>query len=711
MFEKRDGRPNRDLYPSLTTPDEFEYNGTRYRVVARWLHRSLGTDLNTALPFRIPERSSFRLALDDVNGKGLARVEIPDDYLDWTLHFGDVELPFSEAKFCCDHLFRWYGMEFTDIFDAWQSGNEYQLRITRTPLADRVPKVLDPPLHVRVKPRNRGELSVSWVSPQLRNDGPPENAAYKVQWKEISGSWDTPADVSEAVLAPEKPELWLHYKIEGLAGGVEYDVRVIATNTVGDSEPSNVATRRTKPDPDQAQAQQAESGPNNPATGSPGISGTLAVGETLTATTSGISDDDGLSNAVFAYQWIRHGPADQTGADIPGETARTYTVTSDDDGKGLRVRVTFTDDAGNRESLTSNAYLTAPPVQDPSGASDEPAANSPATGAPIIDGTARVGRTLTAETSDTSDPDGMDDAAFAYRWAAGGNDIAGATAASHTLTADQEGLAITVRVSFTDDAGNPEALTSAATEAVAAPPPLTAEFLGAPASHDGQTAFTFELRFSEEFPISYTTLRDHAFTVTGGEVTGVRRLEPSGNLRWEITIGPNSGADAIITLPVTTDCAAQGAICTGDGRMLSGSVGFTITGPGDQPDPDSAEPESGGETTTPLTASIHDAPDSHDGETAFTFELRLSEEPDPDFSYATLRDHAFTVTGGEITEARRLEPPGNVRWEIQVTPDLDSAMTIVLPITTDCAAEEAVCTEDGRMLSESVEFTVSGPSG
>ena len=252
LLEKRDGRPNRDLYASLTTPDEFEYNGTRYRVVARWLHRSLGTDLNTALPFRIPERSSFRLALDDVNGKGLARVEIPDDYLDWTLHFGDVELPFSEAKFCCDHLFRWYGIEFTDIFDAWQSGNEYQLRITRTPLADRVPKVLDPPPHVSVKPRNRGELSVSWVSPQLRNDGPPENATYKVQWKEISGSWDTPADVSEAVLAPEKPELWLHYKIEGLAGGVEYDVRVITTNTVGDSEPSNVATGRAKPDPDQA---------------------------------------------------------------------------------------------------------------------------------------------------------------------------------------------------------------------------------------------------------------------------------------------------------------------------------------------------------------------------------------------------------------------------------------------------------------------------
>ena len=139
--------------------------------------------------------------------------------------------------------------------------------------------------------------------------------------------------------------------------------------------------------------------------------------------------------------------------------------------------------------------------------------------------------------------------------------------------------------------------------------------------------------------------------------------------------------------------------------------GFTITGPGDQPDPDSAEPESGGETTTPLTASIHDAPDSHDGETAFTFEIRFSEEPGPGFSYATLRDHAFTVTGGEITGARRLEPPGNVRWEIQVRPNSGRNVGIVLPVTTDCTADGAICTGDGRMLSNRLEVTVPGPGG
>ena len=62
----------------------------------------------------------------------------------------------------------------------------------------------------------------------------------------------------------------------------------------------------------------------------------------------------------------------------------------------------------------------------------------------------------------------------------------------------------------------------------------------------------------------------------------------------------------------------------------------------------------------PLGATIHDAPPSHDG-TEFTFELRFSETPKRRFSYETLRDHAFMVTGGEIVNVRRLVHGKNVR--------------------------------------------------
>ena len=139
-------------------------------------------------------------------------------------------------------------------------------------------------------------------------------------------------------------------------------------------------------------------------------------------------------------------------------------------------------------------------------------------------------------------------------------------------------------MTFTDDAGNAESLTSAATAAVAAAPsppsPLTASVHNTPTSHDGQSAFTFELRFSEEFGISYRTLRDHAFTVTGGTVKKAKRMEQGSNIQWRITVRPDSNAGVTIVLPVTTDCAAEGAICTGDGRMLSSRVELTVLGPG-----------------------------------------------------------------------------------------------------------------------------------
>ena len=108
---------------------------------------------------------------------------------------------------------------------------------------------------------------------------------------------------------------------------------------------------------------------------------------------------------------------------------------------------------------------------------------------------------------------------------------------------------------------------------------LTACARDVPASHDGSASFTFELRFSEEFSISYRTLRDHAFTVTGGEVVRAKRLERGKNVRWEISVRPDGNGAVTITLPVTTDCEDEGAICTGDARMLSNRVELTVGGP------------------------------------------------------------------------------------------------------------------------------------
>ena len=83
----------------------------------------------------------------------------------------------------------------------------------------------------------------------------------------------------------------------------------------------------------------------------PTITGTVQVGEMLAVDTSGIADADGLTGATFRYQWVSNdGNAD---TDIQGATDSTYTLVPADEGRAFRVRVSFTDDAGNEESRTS----------------------------------------------------------------------------------------------------------------------------------------------------------------------------------------------------------------------------------------------------------------------------------------------------------------------------------------------------------------------
>ena len=114
-------------------------------------------------------------------------------------------------------------------------------------------------------------------------------------------------------------------------------------------------------------------------------------------------------------------------------------------------------------------------------------------------------------------------------------------------------------------------------------------------------------------------------------------------------------------------------------------------------------------TLPPLTASFEGDPTSEPAADTFLFEVWFSETPHPDFSYTTLRDHAFRVTGGHLVNVRRLEPPGNIGWEIEIRPDDSGDVVVVLPATTDCNAAGAVCTGDGRMLSNRSELTVPWP--
>ncbi len=509
-----------------------------------------------------------------------------------------------------------------------------------------------------------------------------------------------------------------------------------------------------------------QSDQNTPALGAPTITGTAQVDETLTADTTGVEDADGLTNVSYSYQWIWSDG--NTDTDIAEEKDSTYTLVSADEGKTIKVRVTFTDNADNEEALTSapTAAVEAKP-------------NSPATGAPTIDGTAQVRATLTVDTSAIADEDGLDDVSYSYQWIANDADIEGATNSTYTLADSDEGKAIKVKVSFTDDANNQETLTSAATAAVAAKPnspatgtptiggtpqvdqTLTADTSGitdadgltnvsysyqwirsdsgADADIGGQTASTYTLSDEDEdkaikVKVTFTDDAGNEETLTSAATAAVAAK-------------PNSPATGLPTISGTTQVgetltALTNGITDEDGlddvsysyqwmaggSDIAGATGSSYTLKDVQKgqiiqvrvsfrdDADNDETLTSDATAavaakpTPLTVRLVFPVVSHHGASnVFTFDIRFSEEIP--LSYKTLKFHAFAVTGGSILKAQRMDKPSNIKWRIMVRPDSSEDVTIVLPATTDCEAQGAVCTEDGRKLSNSLVFTVSGSSG
>ena len=201
-----------------------------------------------------------------------------------------------------------------------------------------------------------------------------------------------------------------------------------------------------------------------PATGKPTISGTARVGEMLMAHTSAIADEDGLTDVTFSYQWVSNGESDYM--EISGETSSTYRIVAADVGKAIKLRVSFTDDAENKEALISEPTATV-----------VPAPNIMPTGLPTTSGTARVHDTLTANTSGIADANGLVDVYFSYQWIRNdGNtdaEIVRATSEAYTMVAADVGKAIKVQVSFTDNGGNDESLTSEPTATVVPAPNVT----------------------------------------------------------------------------------------------------------------------------------------------------------------------------------------------------------------------------------------------
>ena len=122
--------------------------------------------------------------------------------------------------------------------------------------------------------------------------------------------------------------------------------------------------------------------------------------------------------------------------------------------------------------------------------------------------------------------------------------------------------------------------TTAAAGTVADVAPLTASFHGLPEAHDGRRLFEIEIRFSEEFQgLKLTALEAGALQVTNGRIVGARRTTRGQNRSVTVKVRPSSTDVLTLTLPATADCAAATAICTSEGRKLSGTATAAVRGP------------------------------------------------------------------------------------------------------------------------------------
>ena len=274
----------------------------------------------------------------------------------------------------------------------------------------------------------------------IMDDDGLTSVSYTYQWIRTAAGVDT--NISGATAST--------YTLVAADQGTTVKVRVSFTDDASKAETRTSAATAA-----------VSAAPNTPATGAPTITGTAQVGQTLTAGTTAIVDADGLTSVTYTYQWIRVA-TDNTETNISGATASTYTLVDADLGTTIKVTVIFTDDASNTETLTSAAT-----------AAVSAAANTIATGAPTITGTAQVGQTLTAVTTAIMDANGLTNVSYTYQWIRVATDntetnISSATASTYTLVAADQGTTIKVTVSFTDDASNAETRTSAATAPVAA---------------------------------------------------------------------------------------------------------------------------------------------------------------------------------------------------------------------------------------------------
>ena len=420
------------------------------------------------------------------------------------------------------------------------------------------------PAAPRVKGHNQTtKLVVSMSAPQ--NTDRPPITGYKIRIHRPGYAW------YEFEWVTTK---YLTQIVGGASSGRRYGVQYRARNDEGQGpwSPQGYGSTRAH------------------ATGKPKIFGTARVGRTLTVGTSDISDRNGNSKAedgeagfAYTYQWVRS--VSGTDTDIAGATLSTYTLTAADEGNTVKVKASFTDNAGYAEGpLTSNAYpstgtvlaaltdatLSALTVNDGTG----DLALSPAFAPGTFVYEAEVGNAVTTVTlSATVNHAGASVSGVTL----GGTAIAdsdftdGITVPS--LVVGDNAIVVTVTAEDTTTETYTVVVTRAArtlTATLESPDYVVVENL----------QYRFDLKLTEAVAIPLRDVRDHAFSVTNGRMVRAKRIHegPGGSNHWRMTVEPYDETKPVtVTLRGNRGCSEQGALCTGGGHHVTNSPTLTLS--------------------------------------------------------------------------------------------------------------------------------------
>ncbi len=199
--------------------------------------------------------------------------------------------------------------------------------------------------------------------------------------------------------------------------------------------------------------------------------------------------------------------------------------------------------------------------------------------------------------------------------------------------------------------------------------------------------------------------------VSVADSTAVHGSDYSGPRTINVTI-PAGDTSATFSIPITDDSDVEGpetfTVTLKPAPNLrefhpSGITVATITIDDNDNEREEEPQRQVRAPASPLTAAFEGVPDEHDG-TAFWLKVRFSEAlgeggvvPSP---------ASFRVRAGKTRKVERIETG---LWRVKVRPYAWRSVTVTLAPPAGCADDGAVCTGDGRALSNAPDARIGDP--